>query len=70
MIANGLNKKEFRYLLLSYTRYGFGLVKGSKISDFWLTWGQDMTGRGVCAIALDFNYSFFRLAGIASINRC
>ena len=25
VIANGLNKKEFRYLLLSYTEYGFGL---------------------------------------------
>ena len=25
VIANGLNKKEFRYLLLSYTGYGFGL---------------------------------------------
>ena len=25
VIANGLNKKEFRYLLLSYTAYGFGL---------------------------------------------
>ena len=24
VIANGLNKKEFRYLLLSYTGYGFG----------------------------------------------
>ena len=23
--ANGLNKNEFRYLLLSYTGYGFGL---------------------------------------------
>ena len=23
--ANGLDKKEFRYLLLSYTGYGFGL---------------------------------------------
>ena len=26
VIANGLNKKEFRYLLLSYTWYGFGLM--------------------------------------------
>ena len=25
VIANGLNKKEIRYLLLSYTGYGFGL---------------------------------------------
>ena len=25
VIANGLNKKEFRYLLLPYTGYGFGL---------------------------------------------
>ena len=25
MIARGLNEKEFRYLLLSYTGYGFGL---------------------------------------------
>ena len=25
VIANGLNKKEFPYLLLSYTGYGFGL---------------------------------------------
>ena len=25
VIAKGLNKKEFRYLLLSYTGYGFGL---------------------------------------------
>ena len=25
VIANGLNNKEFRYLLLSYTGYGFGL---------------------------------------------
>ena len=25
VIANGLNKKEYRYLLLSYTEYGFGL---------------------------------------------
>ena len=24
-IANGLNMKEFRYLLLTYTGYGFGL---------------------------------------------
>ena len=25
VIANGVNRKEFRYLLLSYTGYGFGL---------------------------------------------
>ena len=25
VIANRVNKKEFRYLLLSYTGYGFGL---------------------------------------------
>ena len=25
VIANGVNTKEFRYLLLSYTGYGFGL---------------------------------------------
>ena len=25
VIANGLDTKEFRYLLLSYTGYGFGL---------------------------------------------
>ena len=25
VIANGLNKEEFRYLILSYTGYGFGL---------------------------------------------
>ena len=43
MIANGLNRKEFRYSLLSYTGYGFGLKKsefhlkrGRKISDFYL----------------------------------
>ena len=34
VIANGLNKEEFRYLLLSYTGYGFGfnvLNRASKI---------------------------------------
>ena len=49
VIANGLNKKEFRYLLLSYTGYGFELnvlnrvsksefclKQGRKISDFCL----------------------------------
>ena len=32
MIGNGLNKKEFRYLLLSYTRYGFGLNVLNRVS--------------------------------------
>ena len=32
VIANGLNKKEFRYLLLSYTGYGFGLNVLNRIS--------------------------------------
>ena len=32
VIANGLNKKEFRYLLLSYTGYGFGLNVLNKVS--------------------------------------
>ena len=49
VIANGLNKREFRYLLLSYTGYDFGvnvvnrvskiefcLKQGRKISDFCL----------------------------------
>ena len=51
MIANGLNRKEFRYSLLSYTGYGFGLKKsefhlkqGRKISDFCLKQGQGMRG--------------------------
>ena len=55
MIANGLHKKEFRYLLLSYTGYGFGLnvlnrvskigILGRKISDFCLNQGQGMSGQ-------------------------
>ena len=32
VIANGLNKKEFRYLLLSYTGYGFGLNVLKRVS--------------------------------------
>ena len=57
VIANGLNKKEFRYLLVSYTGYGFGLnvltgyqksefclKQGRKISDFCLKQGQGMMG--------------------------
>ena len=32
VIANGLNEKEFRYLLLSYTRYGFGLNVLNRVS--------------------------------------
>ena len=32
VIANGLNEKEFRYLLLSYTRYGFGLNALNRVS--------------------------------------
>ena len=32
VIANGLNKKEFRYLLLSYTGYGFGLNVLNRVS--------------------------------------
>ena len=31
VIANGVNKKEFRYLLLSYTGYGFGLNVLSRV---------------------------------------
>ena len=31
-IANGLNKKEFRYLLLSCTGYGFGLNVLNRVS--------------------------------------
>ena len=31
-IANGLNNKEFRYLLLSYTGYGFGLSILNRVS--------------------------------------
>ena len=30
--ANGLDKKEFRYLLLSYTGYGFGLNVLNRVS--------------------------------------
>ena len=58
VIANGLNKKEFRYLLLSYTGCGFGLnvlnrvsksefclKQGRKISDFCLKQGQGMRRR-------------------------
>ena len=58
VIANGLNKKEFRYLLVSYTGYGFGLnvltgyqksefclKQGRKISDFCLKQGQGIRGR-------------------------
>ena len=58
VIANGLNKKEFRYLLLSYTGYGFGLnvlnrvsksefclKQGRKISDICFKQGQGMRGR-------------------------
>ena len=59
VIANGLNKKKFRYLLLSYTGYGFGLnvlnriskigifclKQGRKISDFVLT-GSGYEGPG------------------------
>ena len=32
VIAKGLNKKEFRYLLLSYTGYGFGLNVLNRVS--------------------------------------
>ena len=32
VIANGLNKKEFRYLLLSYTECGFGLNVLNRVS--------------------------------------
>ena len=32
VIANVLNKKEFRYLLLSYTGYGFGLNVLNRVS--------------------------------------
>ena len=32
VIANGLNKEEFRYLLLSYTGYGFGLNVLNRVS--------------------------------------
>ena len=32
VIANGLNKKEFRYLLLSYTGYSFGLNVLNRVS--------------------------------------
>ena len=32
VIANGLNKKKFRYLLLSYTGYGFGLNVLNRVS--------------------------------------
>ena len=32
VIAKGLNKKEFRYLLLSYTGYGFGLNVSNWVS--------------------------------------
>ena len=32
VIANGLNKKEFQYLLLSYTGYGFGLNVLNRVS--------------------------------------
>ena len=48
VIANGLNKKEFRYLLLSYTGYQkseFCLKQGRKISDFCLRRGQGVRGR-------------------------
>ena len=32
VIANGLNKEEFRYLILSYTGYGFGLNVLNRVS--------------------------------------
>ena len=32
VIANGLNKKELRYLLLSYTGYGLGLNVLNRVS--------------------------------------
>ena len=32
VIANGLNKKEFQYLLLSYTGCGFGLNVLNRVS--------------------------------------
>ena len=32
VIGNGLNKKEFRYLLLSYIGYGFGLNVLNRVS--------------------------------------
>ena len=32
VIANGLNKKEFPYLLFSYTGYGFGLNVLNRVS--------------------------------------
>ena len=32
VIANGLNKKELRYLLLSYTGYSFGLNVLNRVS--------------------------------------
>ena len=32
VIANGLNKREFRYLLLSYIGYGFGLNVLNRVS--------------------------------------
>ena len=34
VIANRLNKKEFRYLLLSYSGYGFGLNVLNRVSKF------------------------------------
>ena len=53
MIANELNKRELRYLLSSYTGYGFRVeyltqgsrnsalhMQGRKISDFCLKQGQ------------------------------
>ena len=48
VIANGLNKKEFRYLLLSYTGYQkseFCLKQGRKITYFCLKQGQGVRGR-------------------------
>ena len=32
VVNSFLNKKEFRYLLLSYTRYGFGLNVLNRVS--------------------------------------
>ena len=45
MIANGLNKKEFRYLLVSYTGYGFGLnvLTGYQKSEFCLKQGRKIS---------------------------
>ena len=64
VIANGLNKKEFRYLLLSYTGYGFGLNvlnrlgKSGIISKFFPALIKILSLPSEALIFVHFHFSF------------